>query len=81
MSDFNKLDTLLHKISIKVLLVLMYQGYQGMCSMCICASLSKIAHQVWCDHPFSQRNRTIERTVGGGGGGGREVRGGGGTKS
>ena len=81
MSDFNKLDTLLHKISIKVLLVLMYQGYQGMCRMCICASLSKIAHQVWCDHPFSQRNRTIERTVGVGVGGDREVRGGGWTKS
>ena len=26
-------------------------------------SLSKIAHQMWSDHPFSQRNRTTERTV------------------
>ena len=30
-------------------------------------SLSKIAHQMWCNHPFSQRNKTIERAVGGGG--------------
>ena len=27
-------------------------------------SLSKIAHQMWHDHPISQRNRTTERTVG-----------------
>ena len=27
-------------------------------------SLSKIAHQMWRDHPFNQRNRTIKRTVG-----------------
>ena len=27
-------------------------------------SLSKIAHQMWCDHSFSQRNMTTERTVG-----------------
>ena len=27
-------------------------------------SLSKIAHKMWRDHPFSQRNRTTERTVG-----------------
>ena len=27
-------------------------------------SLSKIAHQMWCDYSFSQRNRTTERTVG-----------------
>ena len=25
--------------------------------------LSKIAHQMWRDHPFIQRNRTTERTV------------------
>ena len=27
-------------------------------------SLSKIAHQMWHDHPFSQRNRTTERVAG-----------------
>ena len=38
-------------------------------------SLSKIAHYMWCDHPFNQRNRTTERTVGVGVGvgGDREV--------
>ena len=36
-------------------------------------SLSKITHQMWCDHPFSQRNNATKRAVGvevGGGGGG-----------
>ena len=23
-----------------------------------------MTHQMWCEHPFSQRNRTTERTVG-----------------
>ena len=27
-------------------------------------SLSKIAHQMWHDHPFSQRSKTTERAVG-----------------
>ena len=27
-------------------------------------SLSKIAHQMWCDHQFSQRNKATERTGG-----------------
>ena len=36
-------------------------------------SLSKIAHQMCCDHPFSQRNRKTERTVGVGVGGDKEV--------
>ena len=26
--------------------------------------LSKMAHQMWGDHPFSQRNKTTEREVG-----------------
>ena len=34
-------------------------------------SLSKIAHQMWCDHPFSQRIVVLgaggDRKVGGGG--------------
>ena len=70
-SDLSKLDALLHKTCIKVL------------SFDICASmmsLSKIAHQMWRDHPFSHRNKTTEKAVGtgsptgveniGGGGGG-----------
>ena len=40
--------------------------------------LSKLTHQIWRDHPFSQRNKTTERAVGVGVGGDREVRGGGG---
>ena len=36
-------------------------------------ALSKIAHQMWHDHPVSQRNRTTKRTVGGEVGGDREV--------
>ena len=39
----------------------------------ICIILSKIAHQMWCDHPFSQENRTTERTAGMGVLGDREV--------
>ena len=27
-------------------------------------SLSEIAHHMRCDHPFSQRSKTTERTVG-----------------
>ena len=46
--------------------------------MCISMlQLSKIPHQMWCDYPFSQRNRTTERMVGVGAGGDRKVRGGG----
>ena len=72
-SGLCKLDTLWHKTKIKVLLVLRYQG-----STCLdpLLSLSKIAHQMWHDHPLSQRNRTTERTVGVGVGGDREVGGG-----
>ena len=60
-SGLSKLDALLHKTHIKVLLVLRYQ-----CLTCVdpLLSLSKIAYQMWHDHPFSQRNRTKEKTVG-----------------
>ena len=54
-SELSKLDVLLHKTCIKVLKL-------NMCTSMI--SLSKIAHQVWCDHPFSQRNKTAEWSVG-----------------
>ena len=59
----SKLDTLMHKTHIKVLLVLRYKGSTCMCRSIL--SLSKIAHQMWCDHPFSQRNRTTGVGVGG----------------
>ena len=66
-SDLSKLDALLHKTHIKV-----FSGTKvprpGMCKSVL--SLSKIAHQMWCDHPFSQRNMSAERMDGGGRGGG-----------
>ena len=62
-SDLSKFDTLLHKTHIKV------QGPSitkvprlDMCRSII--SLSKIAYQMCCDHPFSQRSKTTERAVG-----------------
>ena len=42
-----------------------------MCSSIL--SLSKIAHEMWRDHPFSQRNRKRVRTVGVGVVGDRKV--------
>ena len=36
-------------------------------------TISKIANQMWHNHPFSQRNRTTKRTVTVGVGGDREV--------
>ena len=53
-SDLSKLDALLHKTRIKVLRL----------DMCPSISLSKIAHQMCCDHPFSQRNKITELAVG-----------------
>ena len=41
-------------------------------------SISKITHQMWRDHPFSQRHRTTEWAIGMGVGGDRGVGGGGG---
>ena len=35
-------------------------------------SLSEVVHQMWRDHPFSQRNKTAERAVGVGVGDDRE---------
>ena len=54
---------LLHKTHIKVLRL-------DMCTFMI--SLSKIAHQMWRDHPFSQRNKTTQWAVRNGIGGNRE---------
>ena len=60
-SDLSKHDdALLHKTHIKVLLFLRYM--LDMCRSIL--SLSKIAHQLWRDLPFSQRNKTTEKTIG-----------------
>ena len=55
MSELSKFDILLHKTHIKVLRI-------DMCKSLIL--LSKMAHQMWGDHPFSQRNKITEREVG-----------------
>ena len=31
--------------------------------VCRCISFSKITHQMWCDYPFSQRNKVTKRAV------------------
>ena len=58
MSDFSKPDALLDKTHIKVLLKAL--SYQGLTSV----DPSKIAHQMWHDHPFCQRNKTTEIACG-----------------
>ena len=60
-SGHSKLDTLLHKTHIQVPVVLRYQGLTCVDPL---LSLSKIAHQMWRDHPFSQRNWATERKLG-----------------
>ena len=67
-SDLSKLDALLHKAHTKVLLVL---PRPDMCRLIL--SLSKIAPQMWYDHPFSYGNMATERTVEVRVGGDREV--------
>ena len=52
-----KLDVLMHKTHIKVLLV----PRPDKCRSRL--SLNKIAHQMRHDHPFSQKNRGTERIV------------------
>ena len=61
MSELSKLDALLHKTCIKILLVLRYQSLAHVRSL---TSLSKIAYQLWRDHLFSQRNKTTDRVMG-----------------
>ena len=60
MSDLGKFNTLLYKTH-KVLLVLRYQ-----CDTNDIISLSKITHQMWHDHPFSQKNKATKRASNGG---------------
>ena len=63
--------------------------YQQNTKLCVrpqtLVSLSKIAYQMWHDHPFSQKYKATERAVGvrvdretGGGGGEKNLKGGGG---
>ena len=66
----------MHKAHIKVLLVVRYQGWTSRSVL----SLIKIAHQLWTDYTFSQRDKTTERTVGVEVGGDRGWRGGGWTE-
>ena len=60
--DVNKLDTLLLKTHIKILML----------DMCRSIILSKIAHQIWRDDPFSKRNKKSKNALGVGPGGERE---------
>ena len=62
-SDLSKRGTLLHKTRIKILRL-------NMCTSM--TSLGKITHQMWYNHPFSQRNKTTEWAIGMGAGGDRE---------
>ena len=66
MLDHSKLDALLHKTHIKVLRI-------DMCIFMIL--LNKMAHQMWHDCTFNQRNKTTERAVREGVGGDRGERG------
>ena len=58
--SLSKLDAFLHKTHFKVLLVLRYQG-----SACVVPFLllSKIAHQMWRNHPFSQTGQLCKETL------------------
>ena len=58
-SDLGKFNALLYKTH-KVLLVLRYQCDTND------ISLSKITHQMWHDHPFSQKNKATKRASNGG---------------
>ena len=58
LADLGKLDALLHKTHPSGTEIPRLEMSRSI------LSLSKIAHQMWCDHPFSQRNKTTERTGG-----------------
>ena len=66
MSNLTKLDTFLHKTHSKVHLI---QRYKGLTWCRFIISLSKITHQMWCDHSLSQREQwavEVEEEAGGG---------------
>ena len=63
MSELSKPYALLHKTHIKVFSGTMVPRLDMSRSI---LPLSKIAHQMWRDHPGSQRNRTTEKSGGGG---------------
>ena len=67
MSDLSKLDTLLHKTPI--LIVLRYQG-----STCV-DLLSKIAHEMWHDHHLAPKGKRTTEITGVVSGRGLEVKG------
>ena len=69
MSELSKLDTLLHKTPIKVLIVLRYQG-----STCV-DLLSKIAHEMWHDHHLAAKGKRTTEITGVVNGRGLEVKG------
>ena len=61
-NSISKFDALLCKTLSKVLLVLRYQDPRiDMCRSI--TSLSKIKHQMWHNHPFSQRKKVTKRSV------------------
>ena len=55
---FSKLDAFLHETHSKVLLVLLLPRLKTFKSI---MSLSKITHQMWRNHTFSQRNKPAKR--------------------
>ena len=60
MPDLSKLDTLLYRTQSKGL-----SGTIPRLEMCrFLISLSKITHQMWRDHPFSQRNEATKSAFG-----------------
>ena len=59
-SDVSKLDALLHKTYSKVLSGIKVPRLDIYRSIIL---LSKIAHQMWYDHSFSQRNKTSKIAV------------------
>ena len=63
MSELSKPYALLHKTHIKVFSGTKVPRLDMSRSI---LPLSKIAHQMWRDHPGSQRNRTTEKSGGGG---------------
>ena len=63
-SDLSTLGALLHKICIKVLLVLRYQGSGYVDRSTI--SLSKVAHQMWARSPIQPKKQDSRKSSRGG---------------
>ena len=56
-SDLSKLDALLHKTYSKNTMVPRSSTGRSI------ISLTRITHQMWCDHPFCQRKKATKRAV------------------